>query len=96
MPALRAESTLAPALKRYEQAAQWITGDLEATAEDGATWVRQCCSTLKIPALSEHGLRPADFSEVAEKAGQSSSMKGNPVQLTQDELVGILHEACDL
>jgi hypothetical protein len=46
-----------------------------------------------VPPLTAVGLRPAQHAEVAERAARSSSMQGNPVRLTPEELVGVLHAA---
>ncbi len=45
---------------------------------------------LKIPHLSAFGVTVSDFPVLIEKAKNSSSMKGNPVVLTDDELMEIL------
>ena len=46
-----------------------------------------------MPPLGAVGLRRAQYAEVAEKAARSSSMQGNPVRLTEEELVAVLHAA---
>jgi alcohol dehydrogenase class IV len=48
---------------------------------------------LKIPRLSDYGMKPEDFSEAVEKTQKASSFKGNPVALTARELTGILEKA---
>lgn len=48
---------------------------------------------LGVPPLREYGIREEDFDGLIEKAIASSSMKGNPVALTRDELRGALHAA---
>jgi alcohol dehydrogenase class IV len=48
---------------------------------------------LSVPPLSAFGLEQKDLPSIAEKAQKSTSMKGNPVQLTRDELVDILGQA---
>ena len=78
---------------RYRQAAVLLTGEREAQAGDGVTWVRRLVEQLKIPPLSLYGLTPEGIPEVAEKARRSSSMKGNPIELTEKELADILTSA---
>jgi alcohol dehydrogenase class IV len=80
-------------LQRYREIARWLTGDEEATAEDGVTWVRQLAADLEIPPLRTYGIGKADFPALVEKAGKASSMKANPLPLTAEELTGILTAA---
>ena len=82
-----------PALARYDEIARLFTGTATAQAADGAVWVRQLCTALEIPSLARFGLQEQDFPAVVAKAGKSSSMKGNPITLTDDELMGILKES---
>jgi alcohol dehydrogenase class IV len=82
-----------PALARYDEIAQLLTGKSTARATDGVTWVQNLCRELKVPALSESGLTEQNFPEAVAKAQKSSSMKGNPITLTDDELLEILTEA---
>lgn len=81
------------ALARYDEVARLVTGGGSARAQDGVEWVRSLCADLAIPSLSDYGLTDADLPAIAEKGLQSSSMKGNPVPLTGDELVEILRQA---
>jgi alcohol dehydrogenase class IV len=45
---------------------------------------------LDVPPLSDFGLTEDGFPTVVEKARKASSMKGNPILLTDEELTGIL------
>jgi len=56
-------------------------------------WLRETVSALDVPPLGAVGLAPAQYAEVAEKAAKSSSMQGNPILLTSDELVAVLNAA---
>jgi alcohol dehydrogenase class IV len=91
--ALRERSPSAPALSRYRAAASIVTGNDQATAEDGVDWVRNLCSDLAIPPLSRFGIQDGDVATVVDKAKNSSSMKGNPVELSEGELTSILSRA---
>jgi alcohol dehydrogenase class IV len=82
-----------PALVRYDNVARLLTGDDAATAAAGVDWVAALCRDLQIPGLAAYGLTPADFPDLIEKARQASSMKGNPIQLTVEELGEILERA---
>lgn len=93
LAALRARSPDSPALRRYGEVAQTLTGRLTATAEEGAEWVGKLVADLKIPALSTYGIRAENIAELVAKAAQASSMKGNPVVLTPAELSNLLAAA---
>jgi len=45
--------------------------------------------------LSEYGIVENDFPEIIEKSQNASSMKGNPIMLTDREIKLILDLACD-
>jgi alcohol dehydrogenase class IV len=81
------------ALQRYDEVAQLLIGTPRATAQDGVSWMQALCTTLDIPPLSAYGITEDDFPLVIEKAARSSSMKGNPVELTAEEMEEILKRA---
>ena len=91
--ALRDRQPGSPALARYTEAARLLTGDDTASTEDGIAWLRGLVAELRVPGLADYGLTAADFPEVTVKAAQASSMKGNPVALTPEELTKILTAA---
>jgi alcohol dehydrogenase class IV len=91
--ALRARSNDSRALSRYGEIAKLLTGNQSAAAEEGIDWVHSMCSELSMPRLSSFGLAHNDLPDIAEKAQKSSSMKGNPIQLTFDELIEILEKS---
>jgi len=81
------------ALGRYDEAARILTGHDSATAADGVAWVEALCRDLQVPGLAAYGLAEADCPDLIEKARKASSMKGNPIELTIEELGGILDKA---
>ena len=87
---LRQRSPSSPALSRYREAAAIVTGNENAAAEDGVEWVNNLCRDLAIPPLSRFGIKTDDIAMVVAKAKNSSSMKGNPVELSEKGLVEIL------
>jgi alcohol dehydrogenase class IV len=91
--ALRAGPTGRPALDRYQQAAQLLTGQAGASVEDGLAWIHETLALLQIPGLGVFGIRPEDADDIAGKAARSSSMQGNPVALTPGDLRAILLRA---
>ena len=91
--ALRQRNATSPALAKYDEAARLLTGNISAQAADAVTWVQELCLALKVPSLALFGLKQQDFETIAAKAKKSSSMKGNPVELTDDELLNIIRAA---
>lgn len=79
-----------PALAKYRQASQILCGRDDATTEDGVAWLRETVSLLGVRTLTEIGL-PADrIAEAAQQGMVASSMKGNPIVLTEDEVTEII------
>jgi len=92
--ALESRGPGSPALlSRYDEIARLLTAKADARAADGVRWVRELCAVLKAPTLTELGLEEKDFAAVVAKARKSSSMKGNPIELTEAELVQVLKKA---
>jgi alcohol dehydrogenase class IV len=73
-------------LIRYDDVARLITGMPRASAADGVAWIAELCRKLEIPALRAYGVGESDLPALVEKAAQSSSIKGNPIVLTGEEL----------
>jgi alcohol dehydrogenase class IV len=89
--ALQSRAPDLPYLSRYDELAKIVTGNASATAADGVVWVKDTCAAVRVPDLSDFGLTENDFPEIVEKAKKASSMKGNPILLTDQELTAILH-----
>ncbi len=93
LKALLARQPNHPALARYVEVAQILTGDSNAAASEGVKWVSELVGVLNIPALSVYGMTRAQFPDAVEKAMKANSTKGNPIALTEAEMAGILEEA---
>ncbi|MFL5574615.1 MAG: iron-containing alcohol dehydrogenase [Gemmatimonadaceae bacterium] len=91
--ALRARAPDSPALARYDEVGRILTGRASARAEDGAAWLRELVDELEVPALSAYGVAEGDVPGVVEKARRASSMQGNPIALTDEELAGAIRAA---
>jgi alcohol dehydrogenase class IV len=91
--ALQAREPGSPALGRYDEIAQLLTGQTSVKATDGVAWVQNLCAALQVPPLSDFGLTEADIPTAVAKAQKASSMKGNPIVLTEEELSEILRQA---
>ena len=84
--ALRARDPQSPALVRYDEVARVVTGNAGARAEDAAAWLSELVEELEVQRLSAYGVREADLPRVTAAAREASSMKGNPIALTDGEL----------
>ena len=87
--ALRARAPSHPALPRFQEVAALLTGRADARAEDGITWVRELCQALGVPGLARYGLTEADVPRLVSRAKAASSMKANPLPLSDEELTEI-------
>jgi len=87
--ALAARAPDGVALARYRALAVMLTGQPEAALEDGIAWVEALTRALEIPGLAHHGMTPDRIPDLVTKARAASSMKGNPLPLTDDELAEI-------
>jgi alcohol dehydrogenase class IV len=81
------------ALDRYAEAAQLLTGKPGASVEDGLAWIGETLTLLGVPGLAAFGLGPGQAADIAATAMTSSSMQGNPVPLSQDELTAVVLQA---
>jgi len=91
--ALRARAAGSDAIVRYTAIARTLTGSADASAEDGAAWASSLCGELEIPGLAAYGVRREDVPALVEKAARASSMKGNPIALTVEEMAELLTRA---
>jgi alcohol dehydrogenase class IV len=78
-----------PALARYREIGAIVTGRLDVDAEDAVAWTESLVQALAIPGLSRWGATEADIGPLVAKAQAASSMKGNPIELREDELAEI-------
>jgi alcohol dehydrogenase class IV len=91
--ALKERDPHSEALHAYAEITIILTGDIGADIEDCITWIKDLCQDLQIPGLKEMGVKKEDFAGLVEKAANTSSMKGNPVELHKEELIKILEKA---
>jgi len=84
-----------PALRHYIEIARIVMPGIDHRSARGGvlSWIDELIDLLKIPPLSAYGIKSEDFPEIVEKSAKSSSMKGNPIVLTNDELTEILEKA---
>jgi alcohol dehydrogenase class IV len=82
-----------PDRTRFDHVARLLTRQPHAIAEDGVEWIAALCGKLEIPPLRSYGVQEKDVTELVEKASKASSMKGNPVVLSTEELREIISRA---
>jgi len=84
--ALEARDPTGPALARLRELGALLTGRSDAGLEEALAFVDDLRRALEIPGLARHGMTTADVPTLVAKARAASSMKANPIVLTDDEL----------
>ncbi len=79
--------------QRLLEIASWVTGSDGASIAQAVEWFIALNQELNIPRLRDIGIRQIHFDAIIEKSMHSSSMKGNPVLLSPDELREILENS---
>jgi alcohol dehydrogenase class IV len=90
---LRALRDRAPdhqAVQRITEVATLFTGRPDATAEDAISWLQELTAVLSIPGLASYGLAEAEIDAVVAAAQKASSMRGNPIDLGDQEVSEIV------
>ena len=91
--ALRARDPGNPVLGRFDAIGGVLTGRAGATAADAVLHLDHLRAELGIPPLGAWGLTESHVPAIVAQARRSSSMRGNPIALTDEELTGILEAA---
>ena len=91
--ALRERAPDNAALPRYAEIARLVTQDPAASPEDGVEWVANLVRQLEIPPLREYGIGSRHVPDIVAKASRASSMKANPIVLTDEELAEVAESA---
>jgi alcohol dehydrogenase class IV len=90
---LRRRAPDSRSLERYAQIAQILTNKPTAQPEDAVGWLTEICAALNIPPLRTYGIHSRDIAAIVAKATAASSMKSNPIMLTNPELEEIVQRA---
>lgn len=88
-----AAPAISNACKNFFAAAQLVTGNPQATPEDGFRWLASLGEQLRIPRLGCYGIRSEHIPGLVDKAQKASSMKANPVVLPAEVLHDLLQSA---
>jgi alcohol dehydrogenase class IV len=93
--ALRARDPASAALRRFAELSALLTGTPAADGGEAIAWVRALCQELGVPGLRAYGMSEADVGDLVAKAKLASSMRANPIQLSDVELTEIATRALD-
>jgi alcohol dehydrogenase class IV len=88
--ALRQRAPSHSALGRMDEVAALLTDRSDATPEDAIVWLEELTSALSIPGLASYGLDQDQISAVVAAAQKASSMRGNPIELSDEEVSEIV------
>ena len=85
---LRSEDASHPALRRYAAAGELLSG--KAGIEALLDWLGETVRLLRVPTITELGVLPEQFAQIAQQAAKASSTKGNPIALSMSQLTEVL------
>ena len=88
--ALRDRAPEHPALLRMAEVATLLTGQPDADLEDAIAWLQELTGALSIPGLASYKLSEEEIPAVVAAAQRASSMRGNPIELSDVEVTEIL------
>jgi alcohol dehydrogenase class IV len=88
--ALRKRQPDGEALRRYETMARILTGNPHAGAGELGPSINDLCRRLQVAGLGKYGVQESHATELCAGAARASSMKSNPIVLTNEELTEIL------
>jgi alcohol dehydrogenase class IV len=81
------------ALERYQEIAELLFPGQSPGIEKVISWLYEMVEALHIPRLAAYGIQRADVPTIVAQAQKASSMKGNPLSLSEEELGEILEQA---
>ena len=81
------------ACKKFFEVAAMVTGNPDATPDEGFRWLRDLRQRLGIPSLNRYGITVNRIPSLVEKTQRASSTKGNPVELSEEVLARLLDES---
>jgi alcohol dehydrogenase len=86
-----------PALEKYARVGELLCQRTFATPEQAreelVNLLDDWTQRLQLPTLDRYGVRPADFGPIVAHA-RGSSMRTNPIVLTDDEITTIVQQRC--
>lgn len=91
--AIRRAAPQSESLRRYDEVGRMLTGSASAVAADAIRWTSEVNRDLGIPTIGSYGVQASDIPALVEGALKSSSIKGNPISLTGEQVGEILTAA---
>ncbi len=88
--ALRERAPDHSALQRIAEVASLLAGRPEASPEDAITWLAELTAAMSIPGLANYGHSQDAIATVVTAAQRASSMRGNPIELSDQEVTEIV------
>jgi alcohol dehydrogenase class IV len=88
--ALRDRAPDHPALPRLFEIATLLTGEPDASPEDAIAWLQRLTTALAIPGLATYGLDNPEIGALVTAAQRASSMRANPIELSDAEVTEIV------
>lgn len=88
--ALRERAPDHSALQRIAEVASLLAGRPEASPEDAITWLAELTAAMSIRGLASYGLNQDAIATVVTAAQRASSMRGNPIELSDQEVTEIV------
>lgn len=89
--ALRERAPEDPTLARYAEAGALLSGT--AGVDALLDWLAETVRILQVPTIGRLGVTPEQYPQICKQAAASSSMKGNPIVLSAEELEEILRRS---
>lgn len=82
-------------LNRFVDVSRIVTGNSNASWQDGVTWLNALVNDLQVPKLTQlcEGMKIDDIDVIVDATSTASSTKGNPISLTNEELIDILRQS---
>ncbi len=91
--ALRRSAPESAGLRRYDEMGRLLMASDTASVADAIRWTSEISRDLGIPKIGSYGVQATDIPVLAEGALKSSSIKGNPITLTGEQVGEILAAA---
>ncbi|HEU4908255.1 MAG TPA: iron-containing alcohol dehydrogenase, partial [Propionibacteriaceae bacterium] len=88
--ALRGRAPDHSALQRIAELASLLSGRPEASPEAAIAWLAELAAAMSIPGLASYGLNQDAIATVVAAAQKASSMRGNPIELSDQEVTQIV------
>ena len=82
--------------RKIDQVAKVLTGNASANAHYAIAWIDSLIKDLPLKSLADLGFQSSQIPQAVAMAAESSSMKGNPVDLESADLREILQECLEI